>query len=138
MRSHCVVFGKANCALQGGWPDVMGYHNGGDIPNYWAYAHHFVLQDHMFQSDASWSLPAHLYMVSGWSAHCAVPGATLSCANQDQDPGLPPDFLRGEGHRNAPVPDYAWTDITYLLHKYHVSWRYFVFKGEPDCEQDAR
>src|SRR5437588_6714095 len=26
--------------------DVMGYHDGGDIPNYWKYAHDFVLQDH--------------------------------------------------------------------------------------------
>src|SRR5579862_1048608 len=25
--------------------DVMGYHNGSDIPNYWAYAQNFVLQD---------------------------------------------------------------------------------------------
>src|SRR5262249_51236930 len=29
---------------------------------------------------------------------------------------------------------YAWTDLTYLLHKEHVSWSYFVFPGEqPDC-----
>ena len=49
-------------------PDVMGYHDGREIPNYWAYAHDFVLQDHMFESDTSWSLPVHLYLVSGWSA----------------------------------------------------------------------
>ena len=30
-----------------------------------------------------------------------------------------------------------WTDITYLLHKYGVSWGYYVFEGdEPDCESD--
>jgi len=30
-----------------------------------------------------------------------------------------------------------WTDITCLLHKYGVSWRYYVFEGnEPDCEDD--
>ena len=27
-------------------PNVMSYHNGAQIPNYWAYARHFVLQDH--------------------------------------------------------------------------------------------
>jgi phospholipase C len=134
---HCSEFDKANCVLKSGPPDVMGYHNGADIPNYWAYAHDYVLQDHMFQSDASWSLPSHLYMVSAWSAHCAVPDVALSCTNQDQQPGAPPDFARHEGIRNPPAPSYAWTDITYLLHKYHVSWRYYVFKGaEPDCEQD--
>jgi phospholipase C len=119
--------------------DVMGYHTGADIPNYWDYAHSFLLQDHMFESDASWSLPSHLFMVSGWSARCAVPGVIISCTNQDQGPGVPPDFLRKQGVLNAPPPDYAWTDITYLLHKYHVSWRYYVFRGaEPDCEQDSQ
>src|SRR3989442_1623408 len=51
-------------------PDVMGYHDGREIPNYWAYARRYMLQDHMFESVTSWSLPAHLYMVSGWSARC--------------------------------------------------------------------
>ena len=29
--------------------DVMGWHDAREIPNYWAYARHFVLQDHMFE-----------------------------------------------------------------------------------------
>jgi len=37
----------------------------------------------------------------------------------------------------APVKD-AWTDITYLLYKHHVSWGYYIESGsEPDCEDDA-
>ena len=51
-------------------PDVMGYHDAREIPNYWRWAHDFTLQDHMFEPTASWSLPAHLFMVSGWSARC--------------------------------------------------------------------
>jgi phospholipase C len=122
-----------------GPPDAMGYHTGADIPNYWTYADDFVLQDHMFQSDASWSLPSHLYMVSAWSARCALPDVPISCTNEDQSPGAPPDFLRHEGIRNPPTPHYGWTDITYLLHKFHVSWRYYVFRGlQPDCEQDSQ
>jgi phospholipase C len=49
-------------------PDVMGYHDAREIPNYWTYASDFVLNDHMFEPVDSWSLPAHLYLVSGWSA----------------------------------------------------------------------
>jgi hypothetical protein len=31
-------------------------------------------------------------------------------------------------------PSYAWTDLTYLLHRAGVSWRYYVMTGtEPDC-----
>ena len=33
------------------------------------------------------------------------------------------------------APSYGWTDITYLLHKYGVSWRYYVATGSlNDCE----
>ncbi|MHB1743301.1 MAG: alkaline phosphatase family protein, partial [Acidobacteriaceae bacterium] len=58
---------------------VMGYHNGGDIPNYWAYAKHFVLQDHMFETLHSWSFPSHLYLVSAWSATCGQSANPMSC-----------------------------------------------------------
>ena len=69
LRRCAATFNPA-CGNNTGKPDVMGYHNGADIPNYWAYARNYVLQDHMFESNDSWSLPAHLYMVSGWSARC--------------------------------------------------------------------
>ena len=49
------------CSLAAAKPDVMGYHDAREIPNYWAYARNFVLQDHMFEPDTSWSLPAHLF-----------------------------------------------------------------------------
>jgi phospholipase C len=116
--------------------DVMGYHDAREIPNYWTYAQDFVLQDHMFEPNASWSLPAHLYMVSEWSARCSNPMNPFSCTNSLQRPkfdGTKPD---GTGPNNGAL-QYGWTDITYLLHKAGVSWGYYVFKGaEPDCEQD--
>jgi phospholipase C len=123
------------CSFSPRHPDVMGYHDRHEIPNYWAYARNFVLQDHMFQADASWSLPGHLFMVSGWSARCSQRGNPMSCVNAVQDPGSPP----GEPQNlTGAVPDYAWTDLTYLLHRDGVSWRYYVFKGEqPDCNDDA-
>jgi phospholipase C len=126
------------CGNGAGTPDVMGYHDGSDIPNYWTYARDFVLQDHMFESDDSWSLPSHLYMVSAWSARCSVPGSPMSCRGAPNDPEFPPDFARQVGIQHPPDPSYAWTDLTYLLHRYGVSWGYYVFKGtEPDCENDA-
>jgi phospholipase C len=123
------------CSLAPHAPDVMGYHDWHEIPNYWAYARHFVLQDHMFQPDLSWSLPAHLYMVSGWSARCARKGKPTSCRAAVQSPGSPPGSPQ---NTTGAVPDYAWTDLTYLLHKAHVSWRYYVAKGgQPDCKDNA-
>src|SRR5205807_4736272 len=78
--------------------DVMGYHDGRDIPNYWTYAHDFVLQDHMFEPNASWSLPAHLFMVSEWSAKCANRTDPFSCVNALQSPGPPPDQKSNARH----------------------------------------
>jgi phospholipase C len=117
-------------------PDVMGYHDGRDIPNYWTYAREFVLQDRMFEPNASWSLPAHLFEISEWSAYCTAHNDPASCTNALDAPGLPPQFMARRWHPRPP-PIYAWTDLTYLLHQHRVSWGYFVVNGtEPDCEDD--
>jgi phospholipase C len=138
-------------------PDVMGYHTESDIPNYWTYAKDFVLQDHMFEPNASWSLPAHLFLVSEWSAYCTEADNPSSCVNALQTrpverPQNAPAVYGGQpgpkntanpNRRNKPAgrsgqPDYAWTDLTYLLHKHHVSWGYYVVSGtEPDCQNPA-
>jgi phospholipase C len=111
--------------------DVMGYHDAREIPNYWAYAQDFVLSDHMFEPNASWSLPAALYKVSEWSAYCWGPMNPFSCHNALDVPN--PDG--GYNGPNDGQLHYAWTDMTYLLHKNGVSWGYYVMKGtEPDCE----
>jgi phospholipase C len=109
--------------------DVMGYHTESDIPNYWAYATNFVLQDHMFEPVISWSLPAHLFMVSEWAAVCKTHNPN-SCTNDLADPAPRP---------GAPAPVYAWTDLTYLLHKNHVSWGYYISDkyGGVDCPSGA-
>ena len=116
-------------------PDVMGYHDQREIPNYWRYAEEFVLQDRMFEPVSSWSLPAHLFMLSGWSAACTRKNDPASCRNAPQNPGTPPGEL---GNVAGKVPIYAWTDLTHLLHEHGVSWRYYVFNGdEPDCRNDG-
>ncbi len=183
--------------------DVMGYHDAREIPNYWKYAANFTLDDHMFEPDASWSLPAHLFEVSAWSARCSRQGDPSSCVNDDELGGYQTQQIIGVGtigrraaarmrrflrvarrqlracgdsisasntgsgppsrraaRAHAAVArcrarvqarlarqraglsrlvsttyNYAWTDLTYLLHQAGVSWGYFVTPGgEPDCE----
>jgi phospholipase C len=109
-------------------PDVMGWHDARQIPNYWTYAQNFVLQDMMFEPNSSWSLPSHLFMVSAWSAKCSIPADPMSCVNA----------LNGASGLNVSKNDYAWTDLTYLLYKNNISWGYYLSNGsEPDCEDDA-
>lgn len=169
--------------------DVMGYHDAREIPNYWRWAHDFTLDDHMFQPNASWSLPAHLFMVSGWSARCSRLNDPSSCVNDDELGGFKTDQITGfhdarigqaaraSGNarlarldgclvhngvaatatglnlRDVSLPtalrrckpfapprvarrmrsfsNYAWTDLTWLMHRAHVSWRYYIHAGEP-------
>ena len=121
--------GKKNCGntispeCAGGSLDVMTYHTGREIPNYWTYAQRYVLQDNLYEPVGSYSLPAHLFMVSGWSAYCKDPANPMSCVSN----------IAGPPANSA--KQYGWTDITYLLYKQGISWKYYIESGlEPDCE----
>jgi phospholipase C len=116
--------------------EVMGYHDSRNIDNYWTYAKDFTLQDDMFESEASWSLTEHLAMVSAWSAACSKkePENPLACASS-LSPATPAKVW------SAPLDPghtlYPWTDLTYLMDKAGVSWRYYIHEGaEPDCDDD--
>jgi phospholipase C len=128
--------------------DSMGYHDARELPNYWTYAQDFVLQDDLFEASSSWSWPEHLFMVSGWSAACEEAEKwsenPMSCSGADEGPPSPEQEKETAGrvevedpYTGADAISLPWTDITYLLHKYGVSWRYYIFEGgEPDCESD--
>jgi phospholipase C len=113
--------------------DAMGYHDAREIPNYWKYAQNYVLQDHLFEPNSSWSLPQHLYMVSEWSAFCTNPLQPFSCRTALQSPNQ--NWSSSIIGPSDDTPHYAWTDLTYLLHSQNVSWGYYILSGsEPDCE----
>ncbi len=102
--------------------DVMGYHTAEEIPNYWAYAQHFVLQDGMFEGVRDWSFPAHLDLTSEWSAVCSDDTEALSCVTE---------------HANKPnaKTQLPWVTLFQLLDLHGVSWKYYLGAGtEPDCE----
>jgi phospholipase C len=106
--------------------DVVGYHTGEEIPNYWQYAKHFVLQENLFESVRSWSWPSHLYLTSEWAAVCSDPQKALSCATSSA-PTAPSSTLR--------LP---WVNLFQLLDSRGVSWKYYLEDGlEPDCEDDG-
>ncbi|HET7428724.1 MAG TPA: alkaline phosphatase family protein [Gaiellales bacterium] len=116
-----------NCHFDPLHPDVMGYHTAREIPNYWRYARSYVLQDHMFEPNLGWSLTSHLFAVSAWAAQCTSAFDPMSCRSNLGIPRTPKDAVPGG-------PDFAWTDLTYLMKVHHVSWRYYVASGrDPDC-----
>jgi phospholipase C len=102
-----------------GAPEVMGYHDSREIPNYWAYADNFVLQDAMFPPQIGPSQPSHHFLVSGWSAVCTDPLDPFSCRSDLANHPTPND----ESLR------FGWTDLTYLLSQNGVSWKYYDHAG---------
>jgi phospholipase C len=125
-----------------GQPDIMGYKTRREIPNYWAYADRYTLFDHMFAPVDSWTLPSHLYLVSGWSAWCPDLRDAMSCRSEvvfhpasafdNQWEGA---TWRADMADQYPRP-YIWAPVTWLLYKEGVSWGYFVGAGsciKPPC-----
>jgi phospholipase C len=122
---------QRQCSFAVDRPDVMGWHDAREIPNYWAYAKAFTLQDQMFEPNFGSSVPAHVAMVSAWSARCTDPHDVNTCR---------PDIIKPDSvdETDPTTPSFAWTDVTYLLHKANVSWRYYKVPGvPPDCDDGA-
>ena len=113
-----------------GQPDVMSTLGRASIPNYWKYADEFVLQDHLFASTDSWTLPSHLFIMSAWSASCTDPTDPMSCRS---DLVLKSRKTRWD-YGDKPI--HAWTDITWLLDHAGIQWRYYIGADtcwEPPC-----
>jgi phospholipase C len=67
----------------------------------------------------------HIAMVSAWSARCTADDP-MACASNVESDGT--DGEAGAGNH------YPWTDVTWLLHKYNVTWSYYLSKGtDPHC-----
>jgi phospholipase C len=108
--------------------DVMGYHTASEIPNYWAYAQHFVLQDRLFAGTRSWSMPSHLDLTSEWVAECTDYTKAISCYTSPLSPNLI------KLNQNTTLP---WVNMFQLLDVHNVTWKYYLGQGtEPDCEDD--
>ncbi len=138
-RSNCTNPTDPACS-HGGMADVMGYHTAAEIPNYWAYAKHFALDDRMFEPATAWSLIDHLYMVSAWAAKCKNRSPS-SCTNTVVGPYGSKKVTRAvdqELRTGTSSIDFAWTDISWLLYAHHVSWAYYVQQGtQPDCVNNS-
>jgi phospholipase C len=106
--------------------DAVSYHTDQEIPNYWAYAKNFVLQDHLFEGVRSWSLPSHLELASLWTATCTKQTQASTCVTS-------PSPTKPSRHTT-----YPWVSLFQLLDSQNVAWKYYLSQGtEPDCEDGA-
>lgn len=95
---------------------TMGYYNRIDIPYYWDYADHYVLDDDFFSSLMGPSFPNHLYIASG--------------ANGPADLNYP--WIQNGGVINNPSPTFNWNGVHFTwstlaqeLSANNVSWKWY-------------
>lgn len=95
---------------------TMGYYDRADIPYYWDYADHYVLDDNFFSSLMGPSFPNHLYIASGTN------GPT----------NLTYPWISGQGIRDNPASNFNWTgvDLTWStlaedLSNNNLSWKWY-------------
>jgi phospholipase C len=98
---------------------TMGYLDQRDIPNYWAYARHYVLADNFFSSLTGPSLPNHVYTVAAQSG-----GLITNVCSADHEI----DELKS---RMDDDDGFSFASIVKLLAAHNVSWKYYVQTRAP-------
>jgi len=104
-----------------------------DIPNYFAYARHFVLADHMFSSLTGPSFPNHLYTVGAQSGGAINnPQRTPNVWGCDSDDGATVAVLQADGTTTQEFPCFDFQTLADRLRAARVTWKYYApQKGEP-------
>jgi phospholipase C len=82
---------------------TMGYYDRSDIPYYWDYADHYVLDDNFFSSLMGPSFPNHLYIASGTDGPLNLPPLCLQ---------TPCKWVLNGHIVDNPPPDYDWQGVS--------------------------
>ena len=101
-------------------PDVMGYHVAVGHPELLGLrARTSCCRTTSSRHPGRGACPRTCTRCPAWSAKCTKTGDPMSCKSTD----MPPERLP---NRQTP---FAWTDVTWLLHRHHVSWSYYLDHG---------
>ena len=104
---------------------TMGYYDRSDIPYYWDYADHYVLDDNFFSSEMGPSLPNHLYIMSGsggnsedgLQAPWVINGSVV-----DNAPAFTGQLVGDDPTINWPGVSLNWATLAQELSKANLPW----------------
>jgi phospholipase C len=97
-----------------------------DIPNYWAYAHHFVLADRYFTSVHGPSLPNYFYIVAAQSGGVIDNGSHFgSGVACDGSPAELVTVIDSGGNRTMQSPCFDFQTLADSLEHAGISWKYY-------------
>jgi phospholipase C len=102
-----------------------------DIPNYFAYAHNFVLADHMFSSIKADSFTNHLYTVAAQdNGAIELKYASRPKGNPgwgcDSGPGVNAELMDAEGNLSEQPPCWDFQTLADSLQSIGVSWKFYA------------
>jgi phospholipase C len=109
--------------------------NQAGIPNYWSYAQHFVLADHMFSSMHGPSFPNHLYAIAAQTGgdlevpnvEGTLPGGPNSLSwGCDAPQAETARFLNPIGTFDAVAPCFDFPTLGDSLDNAGISWKYYA------------
>jgi phospholipase C len=98
-----------------------------EIPNYWAYAHHFVLADHYFTSVHGPSVPNHLFAIAAQSGGAidngGNPGPGAACDGTSYGTVT---VIDENGNRSQHPPCFDFPTLPDSLTEASISWKYYA------------
>ncbi len=99
----------------------------GDIPNYWAYARRFTLDDHFFSTVMGPTFPNHLMTIAAQSGNVdsnpTIPSGRWGC---DSPPASYVITVSPAGRAGSASPCLDITTIADRLNARHIGWRYYA------------
>jgi len=101
---------------------TMGYYDRDDIPYYWDYAQHFVLDDNFFSSEMGPSFPNHLYIASGANGPTNLTYRWIFKGGIIDNPG--PTFNWNEMHL-------SWSTLAEELSGANIPWTWYDGNAKP-------
>jgi phospholipase C len=101
---------------------TMGYYDRSDIPNYWAYADHYVLDDGFFSSLMGPSFPNHLYIASGANGPTNMSYSWVLNGGIIGNPGKSFNFTG---------VDLTWATLAQQLSQAKITWTWYDGEAKP-------
>ncbi len=96
-----------------------------DIPNYWAYAQHFTLDDQFFSSVMGPSFPNHLSLITTANTAAENPSPSSEYVGCDNPKGIRVDTVDSNGEHNLVYPCFNYRTLADSLDARGLSWKYY-------------
>jgi len=131
-------FDRGNGAVTLGVDNAYTQMTARDIPNYWAYARRFTLDDHFFSTVMGPTFPNHLMMVAAQAGNSTSNVANAGGLRKggpwgcDSAPGAYVTTLSGHGVPGTAFPCFDFATLADRLNSHHIDWRYYAPQlGQP-------